>query len=217
MRSALAYRANLLLALVAGSGLLLRLVLTIVHPDSAPDNPELLTRLVRFFSYFTIQSNIAVLVAALAVLRLRDLHTPGQRALRLAALVGISVTGIVYVTILAGDSAHNGVLSELANALLHYVCPPLAVLVWLGLGPWPGLSLGDLGRMMVWPVAWIVYTLIRGAIVDWYPYGFIDADLHSYGEVAVNVGAIVVFAIGLGAAYATLDRWRARNAGSAAR
>lgn len=208
-----ARRLHWVLFAVAGGGLLLRLVLVIFHPDAAPDDPDLLTRLVRFVSYFTIQSNLVVLLASLAVLQGRDLTTPWQRALRLASLVGISVTGIVYVTILAGDSSPTG-LSAVANFLLHYLCPPLAVLVWLVAGPWTALRLDDLGRMLIWPVLWIAYTLGRGAIVDWYPYGFIDVGLHGYGKVAVNVVVIVVFALLLGAAYTWIDRWRARGSGT---
>ncbi|MEH3053546.1 MAG: Pr6Pr family membrane protein [Patulibacter minatonensis] len=203
-----ARQASLLLAVIAGGGLLLRFVLTIVAPDAAPDDPDLLTRLVRFFSYFTIQSNIAVLLMALAVLQGRDLRSRLQRAIKLAALVGITVTGVVYVTILAGEAADRSTLSSLANILLHYVSPPATVLVWLLTGPWPGLRLADLGRMLIWPVLWIAYTLIRGAIVDWYPYGFIDVGLHGGGKVAVNVAVIVVLAVLLGAAYAWIDRRR---------
>lgn len=204
-------RAHLVLALVAGAGLLLRLLLVIFHPDPAPDDPDLLTRLVRFISYFTIQSNVAVLLASLAVLGGRDLSTPFQRALRLASLVGISVTGIVYVLLLAGTDSHEG-LSAVANALLHYLTPPLAVLMWLAAGPWPGLNLGDLARMMVWPVAWIAYTLVRGAIVDWYPYDFINVDLKGAGSVATMVGVIVVCALLFGALIGVVDRWRGRSA-----
>lgn len=204
-------QAHLLLALVAGSGLLLRLILVIVHPDPAPDDPDLLTRLVRFISYFTIQSNIAVLLASLMVLRGRDLDTPAQRALRLASLVGISVTGIVYVLLLAGSDSHEG-LSAVANALLHYLTPPLAVAIWLAAGPWPGLNLVDLARMMVWPVAWIAYTLIRGAIVGWYPYDFINVDLKGAGSVATMVGVIVASAVVFGALIGVVDRWRGRSA-----
>ncbi len=212
--STLARRAHLLLACVAAAGLLLRLVLTIVHPDPEPDSPELLERLVRYVSYFTTQSNVAVLLASVAVLRGADLQTRWHRALRLASLIGITVTGIVYVTILAGASTHTG-LSAVANALLHYACPPLAVVIWLVAGPWPRLTLADLRRMLIWPVLWIAYTLIRGAITGWYPYGFIDVGLHGYGGVAVSVAGILVFAVLLasrtarstGGAPGPLRRW----------
>ena len=36
------------------------------------------------------------------------------------------------------------------------------------------------------PLTFFAYSLIRGAIVDWYPYPFIDVGLHGYGKVSVK-------------------------------
>jgi hypothetical protein len=209
--TALVRRANLAVVVVAGAGLLLQLLLVIFHPDPAPDNPDAFTRVVRFFSYFTIQSNLAVLFAALAVLRGRDVTTGRQRILRLAALTGITVTGVVYATVLAGAFSHTGA-AWYANALLHYVCPPVAVLVWLVAGPFAALRPTDLPRMLLWPLLWVAFTLVRGATTDWYPYPFIDVFLQGYDGVAVNLAAVIAFAVGLGVAFIALDRWRGRVA-----
>lgn len=205
--SATARRVQAGVAIFIGAALLLRLGLTIFHPDPAPDDPDLLTRLVRFVSYFTIQSNFVALLAALAVVRERPLEQPWWRALRLASLVGMSVTGIVYVAILAADADNKG-LSQVANVMLHYVGPPLVVLAWLAAGPGQSLRIADVPRALLWPAAWIAYTLIRGAIVDWYPYGFIDVTLHGYSKVTINILAITVFAVALCLAYIALRRLR---------
>ena len=175
--------------------------------DPAPDDPDLLTRIVRYFSYFTIQSNIAVLLASLAVLLAKPLGEPWWRALRLAALLGIAVTGIIYVTVLAGDSHLTG-WSQVANIMLHYLAPPLTVLAWLAFGPWVPFAWSDIVRALVWPSLWIAYTLIRGAIVEWYPYPFIDVTTKGYGAVAVNIVVITVFATVLAALFVAVDRWR---------
>ena len=45
---------------------------------------------------------------------------------------------------------------------------------------------------LVFPLVWTAYTLIRGAIVDWYPYPFLDHRLHSIGVVALYVVGIAV-------------------------
>lgn len=202
-----AKRVQLLIVVFVSAALLLRLGLTIFDPDPAPDDPNLLTRMVRFFSYFTIQSNIVVLLAALAVVKGKPLDDPWWRTLRLASLVGITVTGIVYMTILAGDADLQG-LSQVANYMLHYVGPPLTVFAWLIYGPWPAMTLSDIPRTLIWPLLWVAYTLIRGAIVDWYPYPFIDVELHGYGKVSVNILAITIFAIALSLIFVGLSRWR---------
>jgi hypothetical protein len=201
-------RTYLALAVFVAAALLLRLGLTIFDPDPAPGDPDLLTRIVRYFSYFTIQSNIAVLLASCAVLTAKPLEQPRWRALRLAALLGITVTGIIYATVLAGD-AHLTGLSWVANLMLHYLAPPLTVLTWFVCGPWVPFVWSDILRALVWPALWIAYTLIRGAIVDWYPYPFIDVTTHGYGKVAVNIAVITVFASVLATTFVAVDRWRA--------
>jgi hypothetical protein len=178
--------------------------------DSAPSDPGLATRLVRLFSFFTIQSNIVIGLASAAIVFGKPMDEPWWRALRLASLIGITVTGVVYVAILAGDAELHG-LSVVTNAMLHYLAPPMVVLAWLIVGPWPAFVWSDLLRALVWPAAWIAYTLIRGAIVDWYPYPFIDVIKHGYGTVAVNIVFITLFAVGLGAAFIAVNGIRRRS------
>ena len=40
------------------------------------------------------------------------------------------------------------------------------------------------------PVGWLVYTLVRGTFVEWYPYPFMDVDQHGLGVVLLNCVAI---------------------------
>lgn len=201
-----ARRAQLFVAIFVGTALLLRLGLTIFDPG--PDqSPDLLVRLERFVSYFTIQSNFAIFAMAVAVLRAPDLGTPWLRSMRLASLFGITVTAIVYVIVLAGDADNSG-LAQLANLMLHYVGPPLAVGLWLAFGPWPSMTIADIPRAMLWPALWIAYTLIHGAITDWYPYPFIDVITKGYTTVAVNILVIMVFAVALALGYIGVNRLR---------
>jgi hypothetical protein len=204
-----AKRVQLFVACFVGAALLLRLGLTIFHPEGDLD-PHLLVRLERFVSYFTIQSNFVVLLAALAVVKVEPLEGPWWKALRLASLVGITVTGIVYVVVLAGDASNTG-LGQVANLMLHYIAPPLTVIAWIAFGPWPDFKIVDIPRALVWPLLWIAYTLIHGAITDWYPYPFINVATHGYGKVATNIGAITIFAIVLSLAFIGLSRLRRRG------
>lgn len=201
-------RIHFCVAIFIAAALLLRLLLTVFWP-SADLDPNLLVRLERYFSYFTIQSNIAALLASLAVACDRRPDNATGRALRLAALVGMTVTCIVYIVVLSGDSTSTGI-DQVANLMLHYVGPPLFVLVWIVCGPWLALGLRDLRGALLWPALWVVYTLLHGAITDWYPYPFIDVTAHGYAKVIVNITMITVFAVTLCLAFVALARLRER-------
>ena len=55
-------------------------------------------------------------------------------------------------------------------------------------------------RALLWvayPVAWIAYTMIRGPLVGWYPYPFLDPGPNGYGPVIVTVAVILAAGVGL--------------------
>ena len=54
---------------------------------------------------------------------------------------------------------------------------------------------------------WLVYTMIRGPIADWYPYPFLDPDLESAGSIVVTCLGIVVAFV----AVAAFLRWVAAD------
>ena len=138
-------------------------------------------RLWHFVSYFTVQSNI--LVAAVAVLLARDPAADGRgfRALRLAALLGISVTGVVHFTLLRPLLDLDGA-DYVADKLLHMVVPALAVLGWALFGPRPRIDRQALVPALAWPIGYLAYVLVAGGISGWYPYPFLDVELEGVGR-----------------------------------
>jgi hypothetical protein len=165
---------------------------------------------VNFFSYFTVESNILVL----AMSALIAIHPTGDgrtwRILRLGALTGITVTGVVYGTVIAPYVHPRG--AELVyNAIFHYVVPAMAVLGFLALGPRRAITRADLA-FMAWPAAWLAYTMIRGAVShpgylredgtrSRYPYGFLDVELHGWGTVGPTILGVAVLLVGVACAY----------------
>lgn len=186
------------LGIIVLTSLLIQIWLTAT--DSAPP----LTGFVRLFSYFTIQSNILLLIAVtgLALNPRRDGRL--WRVIRLDALLGIVITGIVYATILAGQSDPHGA-AWLANFGFHYVAPWAALLGWLIFGPRPRIDARTLAWAALWPGLWIGYTLAHGAVTDWYPYPFSDVTQLGYPTVLVNLGVVVLIAALLGAVLRLLD------------
>lgn len=153
-------------------------------------------RVIRVLSFFTIQSNLlSGIVSALLAVR-PDRDGPVFRPLRLAALFGITVTGIVYSTVLAKIHEPNGAAETFVNDLVHYVIPVMMVLGWLLFGPRPRIDARTAVSSLVFPLAWICYTIVRGAIWKWYPYPFVDVTAHGYVRVALN-GVLVLVVLGV--------------------
>jgi hypothetical protein len=171
--------------------------------------------LVNTFSYFTIQSNVLVLVAA-AVLAARPTATgPVWRVLRLASLTGITVTGLVYATVLA-PYVHLTGWAMAYNCVFHYVMPAASVVGFVVIGPRLLLRPRDLVAM-VWPVLWLVYTMLRGALLhpeftgfaqapSHYPYEFLDVDRVSIVEVVASIAFVSVLLVGIAIAYIAASR-----------
>jgi hypothetical protein len=88
------------------------------------------------------------------------------RVLRLDALIGISVTGVVYTTVLAGTQHLTG--WAVTDTVFHYVPPIAAVAGWLVFGPRPRLDGRSLALALAWPLAYFGYTLLHGHYARWY-------------------------------------------------
>jgi hypothetical protein len=162
-------------------------------------------RIIRVLSFFTILSNLlsGIVSAQLAVRPGRDGR--GWRPLRLAALFGITVTGIVYSTVLAAIHQPNGAAETTVNAIVHYVVPVMMVAGWLLFGPRPRIDRPTIAWSLLFPVLWLIYTLARGAIWKWYPYPFVDVTTHGYPRVVLNALLVTVVLGVVAAAFALGD------------
>lgn len=164
-----------------------------VNAGEAAAQLSVAARLINLFSFFTIQSNLLVLVVAagLALDPRRD--GPLWRVIRLDALLGIAITGIVFATVLAGLVHHEGVAAWI-NAGFHYVSPWMTLLGWLFFGPRPRITGKVIAWAFAWPAAWLLYTFVRGAIIDWYPYPFLNVTEIGYPTALRNTFFVLVLA-----------------------
>jgi hypothetical protein len=149
-------------------------------------------RVVRVLSFFTIQSNVLSAVSSAYLARNPARDGPAWRALRLASLFGITVTGIVYATVLAKIHEPRGWRETSTNTAFHYIVPIMMVFGWLLFGPRRRIEARTIARAMCWPVVWMGYILIYGRITKWYPYPFLDVVTQGYGRVIGNAAAVLV-------------------------
>jgi hypothetical protein len=148
-----------------------------------------------YFSYFTVLSNLFAAAMLLhGALRPAHIRSRTVELLRGAAVVYILTTGLVYLLLLSGRApAYPWV-----NAILHYLMPVAVTLDWLS-DP-PRVRLEPARTLVLWmafPLLYVLYTLARGAVVDWYPYFFVNP--HRGGGYLLVAGDCLAVGIGIAA------------------
>ena len=209
-------------ALCAGGGVVLAIALETAGVDSTPArDPGLysfadenaLGRFADMVSYFTEWSNVVVAI----VFALLAVRTDGRgrlmHVLLLDALLMIIVTGIIYNAVLAPSAPPLHGWPLVSNTLVHVLSPILAVVTWAAFGPRGWLHRSLIPAALVIPIIWLVYTLIRGAIVHAYPYGFINVVEVGYAMAFVNILVIVALGIGICFVLIGIDRLARRWSG----
>ena len=151
---------------------------------------------VNFFFYFTDLSNVfgacVLLVGGLRGLRGR----PGvPEVVRGAAVLYLVITGLVYWALLANTITAETIKWQ--NYIMHAVMPAAILIDWLLLTPAARLGYGRAGRWLAFPLLYLAVSLIRGPIVTWWPYDFLDPqEPGGYTHVATwSVIVTVVFVV----------------------
>ena len=163
----------------------------------------------RYFSYFTIQANLLVAVSMYLVVRDR-IDSQLFRVVRLASLVGITVTGIVAAVALPPSPSYT-TGSLVCDRLLHIVVPVLTFVGWVAFGPRGRVTRDDLLPSLIWPVLWLAATLALGPLVDWYPYPFLNVGSIGLGRTLLNCAVIAVLFLALAALALWADRRLSRD------
>ena len=167
--------------------------------------PTAAGRVFNVFCYFTVQSNILVggTSALLFVRPRRD--SEAFRVLRLAGLAMIVVTGVIYHTALSHLTDLDG-WAAVADQLVHTVVPVLAVVAWVTAGPRGQADKRTAGLALLPPAVWVAFILVRGELIDFYPYPFVDVNDHGYPTVALNIAGVGVLFYALTRGAVALDR-----------
>lgn len=157
----------------------------------AADNPTFSP--VNFFSYFTVLANVGAVVVLL-LLAIEPDRGSTFASWRGASTVYMGVTLLVYVTVLLPLETDVGVSEPWIDWIIHGIGPLFMLADWVINRPESGVTWSDFGKWLIFPAVYLVYTLIRGPIVDWYPYPFLDPRApHSHTEVAV--GSVLVLMV----------------------
>lgn len=162
-------------------------------------------RVFNVFCYFTVQSNILVGVTSALLFVRPQRASETFRVLRLAGLAAIVVTFVIYHTALSHLVDLDG-WAKLADQLLHTVVPVLTVIAWVVVGPRRQAEKRSAWLALLPPAAWVAFTLVRGELIDFYPYPFVDVEEYGYPRVALNIAGVGVLFYALTRGAVALDR-----------
>ena len=142
---------------------------------------ELLTR---FFSFFTILSNllVAVCVTALLVKPAGFFRTPGVQS---AVTLYILIVGLVYNVVLRHLWSPEG-MQAVVDELLHTLIPLLMLFYWWRWTDTHSLRYSQVPRWLIYPACYTVFILCRGHYATWYPYPFMNVTTLGYMQVMIN-------------------------------
>ena len=147
--------------------------------------------IIRYFSFFTILTNLLVAVCFTSLLIKKQKPSAFfSKATTLTAItVYILIVGIVYNAILRFLWNPEG-LQKVVDELLHTVIPVLCLIFWWKYARSQKMKWNHAYVWLIYPLLYILYILIRGAVSGFYPYPFIDVTTLGYEKVLINSGLI---------------------------
>ncbi len=134
-----------------------------------------------YFAYFTIQSSLIAALALILAGRSAIQAKAETRALtlvRLSAVTSAVVVAIVYNLLLRdsaplpADIGYDWPVPP--NEILHVWGPVLILVDWLLASAPVQLKIKSIFWVLVFPLAWLIFSVIRGLATSWWPYWFID-------------------------------------------
>lgn len=162
------------------------------------DDPE-------FWNLFTNQSNlIAGIVLILGGLVFARYRNPAWwDVIRGVAVISILVTGIVYATLLGG--VYNPFTTDehtWASSAMHQLIPLVMLLDIIIVPLAPRTPRWTVVFYIIYPLAYLAWSLIRGSDTGWYPYDFVNPNEYGNGYVGVitTCGALLVVFVIIGLA-----------------
>lgn len=159
--------------------------------------------IIRFFSFFTILTNILVAVYfTMNALGRNQFDKAGKLT---AITIYITIVGLVYQVLLRHIWQPTG-LQMVVDELLHSVNPLLVLIYWYLFEMKTSIKYKQIFGWMVFPIVYLVYILIRGNFSGFYPYPFINVSEIGISKALVNGLILLLFFYAVSAFFIFLGR-----------
>jgi hypothetical protein len=144
-----------------------------------------------FFSFFTILSNILT-TAIFFYVGLGEDKRASVWAENFfgATVVYMTVTGLGYWFLL-NRSAPTPVFPAV-NIIFHVIMPFVVLFGWMIYRPEHKLSEYKAFSWLIPPVIYLIYTFIRGYIINWYPYPFFNPSITKLNIIFIYLASLSI-------------------------
>ena len=147
----------------------------------------------RFFTYFTILTNIIVAVYFTGLYfskreNLGLLHKPGMLT---AITLYIFMVGMVYQVALRHVWKPQG-MQWVVNELLHTIIPLLVLVYWYLYAVTRPVKYREIFAWAIYPLVYLGLILARGKMASWYPYYFVDVNILGMDKALNNAAILTV-------------------------
>ena len=130
--------------------------------------------------------------------------------IRGGAAIYMILTGVIYNTLLTEvDTLQTS--DPWANNVVHLILPVVMLVDFLIIPLAHRIRWREALVWTIYPILYLAYTLIRGPIVDWYPYPFLDPRSDGYLRVAIVSVVILIGFLGAIWLLTELNAWRLRH------
>ena len=153
-----------------------------------------------YFAYFTIHTSLIAAVV-LAVAGIRELQgksdTKALTLARLSVSTYAIVVAVVYnallrgTKVLPGDPDYGYDWPVLPNEILHVWAPIFIVLDFALTVTVTKLKFKQIFWTLLFPLAWLLFTIIRGLNTDWWAYWFLNPNEKG------GVTGVITFILGI--------------------
>jgi len=152
-----------------------------------------------YFSYFTITSCLlaggVLAYSGVAILR-NQKETKTDTLIRLTVAVSMVIVGVIYNALLAGGAPDPRDIGYawpvLPNLIMHTYMPIVIFFEWLLFNTDFKIKLKSVFWVLLYPLAWLAFTIIRGLAQGWWPYWFLDPQ-YGIGTMLTWIGVITAF------------------------
>jgi hypothetical protein len=146
--------------------------------------------IIRYFSYFTILSNILVAISCTMLFIGNGTGRFFHRQSVVAAItIYIVIVGAVYNLVLRSVWDPKG-LQKVVDELFHTVNPILYLLMWIFLAGKDQLAWKMVFPWLIYPIVYCIFILIRGQASGFYPYPFINVTELGMTKTLQNIGIL---------------------------